>query len=104
MDTTLVYIMIIEDDNLYRKVVNARIYQQNALNDYINTAQNQEKFYTENTDIFFSINLFNPTKFGLSGEYSDIYCFIKKNKQMYLISRNFNKLSSLCGFINRVTA
>ena len=53
MDTTLVYIMIIEDENLYRKVVNARIYQQNALNDYINTAQNQEKIYTENTDIFF---------------------------------------------------
>ena len=103
MDTNLVYIMIIEDENLYRKVVTAKIYQQNALNDYINTAQNQEKIYTENTDIFFSINLFNPKKFGLSGEYSDIYCFIKENKQMYLISRNFSKLSSLCGFINRVT-
>ena len=102
MDTNLVYIMI-EDENLYRKVVTSRIYQQNALNDYINTAQNQEKIYTENTDIFFSINLFNQKKFGLSGEYSDIYCFIKENKQMYLISRNFSKLSSLCGFINRVT-
>jgi len=100
MESNLVYIMI-DNENLYRKVVAAQTYLQNALNDYIDTSENEEKIYTENTNIF-SISLFNSKKFGLSGDYLDIYSF-KENNQLHLISRNFKKLSNLCGFINRVT-
>ena len=96
-----VYIML--DTEIGKKVVKARDYQEEAFNHYINTNTTQEIKY-EKKNIKFSITKFDSIKYGLSGEYLDVYCFVKENNQFYLISQNFNKLSKLCGFINRVTS
>ena len=96
-----VYIMIDAPDGS-RQVVEARDYQTNALNDYIKSENVEEKKYIVD-DIYFSIKQFNSISYGLTGEYLDVYCYIKENESsMFLISRNVKKLSALCGFLNRV--
>ena len=99
-----VYIMIDAPDG--RQVVEARDYQTNALNDYIENKivddLADELAYEIDDDICFTIKQFNSTAYGLTGEYLDVYCYIKEDNTMFLISRNFKKLSALCGFLNRV--
>ena len=95
-----VFIMIDEVD--CRKVVDARDYQQIALNNYINNGfQNTIVEYGTDTEVCFSIGMFD--KKGLSGEYDDVYSYIREDGSELLISRNHDKLSGLCGFLNRVT-
>ena len=100
-----VYIMI-NDTNNGRKVVEARDYQQNALNDYINNKivddLAEETKYEIDNNIYFTIKKFNSVSYGLTDNYLDVYCYVKENESMFLISRNFKKLSALCGFLNRV--
>jgi hypothetical protein len=95
-----IYIMI--ETKIGKQVVEARDYQQSAFNNYLTTNQKEEIKYGENTDIHFSIKPFNSIKYGLVGNYSDVFCFVCDNEKFYLISQNFNKLSGLSGFINRV--
>ena len=99
-----VYIMI-DDDLVGRKVVEAHNYQESALNDYIDNKITDdladETEYNIN-EFYFTIKKFNSTAYGLTGEYLDVYCYIKEDNTMFLISRNFKKLSVLCGFLNRV--
>jgi len=89
-----------------RQVVDARDYQTNALNDYIDNKivddLAEDVAYEIDDDICFTIKQFNSKKYGLAGEYLDVYCYVKENNSMFLISRNFKKLSALCGFLNRV--
>jgi hypothetical protein len=100
MTTEIIYIMI--ETDIGKKVVESRDYQQIAFNNYMNTNQKEEIKYGEKTERKFSIKPFISTKYGLSGEYLDIFCFVCESGKMYLISRNFKKLSGLCGYINRV--
>ena len=99
-----VYIMIDAPDG--KKVVDAREYQTDALNDYINNKivddLAEETEYNIDDNICFSIKHFNSISYGLSGEYLDVYCYVKETGSMFLIFRNFKKLSALCGFLNRV--
>ena len=99
-----VYIMIDAPDGT-RIVVNARKYQQDAVNDYIDNKiiddLAEETEYSID-DKCFSIKLFNSTAYGLTGKYIDVYCLVKENNTMFLLSRNFNKLCALCGFLNSV--
>lgn len=100
MSNTPVFIMI--DADQCRKVVSAYDYQQIALNNYIDSDfKDITVEYGTDTEVCFSIKNFDAT--GLSGEYNDIYSYIKEDNSVYLISRNYNKLSSLCGFLNRIT-
>lgn len=100
-----VYIMIDAQDGS-KKVVDAREYQQLALNDYIDNKivddLADELAYEIDNNICFTIKKFNSISYGLTGEYLDVYCYVKENNSMFLISRNFKKLSALCGFLNRV--
>jgi len=99
----MAYIMIDAPDG--RQVVDARDYQTNALNDYIDNKiadDLADELVYEIDDICFTIKQFNSKKYGLAGEYLDVYCYVKENGSMFLISRNFKKLSALCGFLNRV--
>ena len=86
-----VYIMADEVDGS-RKVV-----ESSELNEYFKSENIEEKIYSD-----FSITHFDSVAYGLTGEYLDVYCYIKNDEKMYLISRNFKKLSALCGFLNRV--
>ena len=67
------------------------------LNEYIKSENMEEKIFDT-----FSIKQFNSTAYGLTGKYLDVYCYIKEDNKMFLISQNFKKLSALCGFLNRV--
>jgi hypothetical protein len=100
-----VYIMIDAQDGS-RQVVDAREYQQLALNDYIDNKivddLAEDLAYEIDDNICFTIKKFNSISYGLSGEYLDVFCYVKENNSMFLISRNFKKLSALCGFLNRV--
>ena len=100
-----VYIMIDAPDGR-RQVVDAMEYQQLALNDYIDNKivddLAEDLAYEIDDDICFTIKQFNSKKYGLTGEYLDVYCYVKVDNSMFLISRNFKKLSALCGFLNRV--
>jgi hypothetical protein len=100
-----VYIMIDAPDGS-KQVVDAMEYQQLALNDYIDNKivddLAEDLAYEIDDDICFTIKKFNSISYGLSGEYLDVYCYVKENGAMFLISRNFKKLSELCGFLNRV--
>jgi hypothetical protein len=100
-----VYIMIDAQDGS-KQVVEAREYQQLALNDYIDNKivddLADELKYEIDDNICFTIKKFDSIKYGLAGEYLDVYCYVKENGSIFLISRNFKKLSALCGFLNRV--
>ena len=100
-----VYIMIDAPDGS-RQVVDALEYQHLALNDYIDNKivddLADELAYEIDDDTCFTIKKFNSISYGLSGEYLDVFCYVKENNSMFLISRNFKKLSALCGFLNRV--
>ena len=89
-----------------RQVVEARDYQTSALNDYIDNKivddLAEDLAYEIDDNICFTIKKFDSIKYGLAGEYLDVYCYVKENGAMFLISRNFKKLSALCGFLNRV--
>lgn len=89
-----------------RQVVEAREYQQLALNDYIDNKiaddLADELAYEIDDNICFTIKKFDSISYGLAGEYLDVYSFVKENGSIFLISRNFKKLSALCGFLNRV--
>ena len=89
MDT--VYIMNDAVDGS-RQVVEAP-----ELNEYIKSENMDEQIYSN-----FYIKHFNSVAYGLNGQYLDVYCYIQNDEKMYLISRNFKKLSALCGFLNRV--
>jgi len=97
-----VYIMI-DANNIHTtyKVVSAYDYQENALNDYINNNIDGQKKYNPNCDIIFYINKFDYSDF--KGDYSDFYSFIRENGTKSIISRNKDKLSNFCGYINRLT-
>ena len=99
-NNTVVYIMI--DTDTRRQVVVAKDYQQIALNNYIELGLTEPIEFGTDTEICFHIGIFNSVKKGLSGEYSDVYEYIKDNNTIFLISKNYEKLSSLCGFLNRV--
>jgi hypothetical protein len=100
-----VYIMIDAPDGR-RQVVDAMEYQQLALNDYIDNKivddLAEDLAYEIDDDICFTIKKFDSISYGLTGEYLDVYCYVKVDNSMFLISRNFKKLSALCGFLNRV--
>lgn len=95
-----VYIMI--NATSCRKVVEAYDYQQIALNNYIDHGLVDLVEYGTDTEVCFSIGPFDYKKAGLSGEYDDVYNFIKEDATIFLISRNLEKLNGLCGFINRI--
>ena len=96
-----VYIMIDTQDGS-KQVVDAMEYQQLALNDYIDNKIVDDLAYEIDDNICFTIKKFNSISYGLAGEYLDVYCYVKENGSMFLISRNFKKLSALCEFLNRV--
>ena len=98
--STPVYIMIDLDDG--RIVVDARDYQQIALNDYINNCYLDAVEYGTDSEVCFTISKFDYVSMGLSGEYNDVYNYNKQDGSVFLISRNHSKLSGLCGFLNRV--
>ena len=85
-----------------KQVVDAMEYQQLALNDYIDNKIVDDLAYEIDDNICFTIKKFNSISYGLAGEYLDVYCYVKENGSMFLISRNFKKLSALCEFLNRV--
>ena len=94
-----VFIMI--DAKQCREVVSARDYQQIALNNYIDCGfQDTIVEYGTDTEVCFSIGKFEAK--GLSGEYNDVYSYIRADGSVFLISRNHDKLCGLCGFLNRV--
>jgi len=99
-NTTNVYIMI--DLDYGRKVVDARDYQQIAVNNYIDNCYSEVIEYGTDSEVCFSIGQFDYKTHGLSGEYDDVYNYIKADGTTFLISRNHSKLSGLCGFLNRV--
>lgn len=98
--STPVYIMIDLDDG--RIVVDARDYQQIALNNYINNRYTELIEYGTDSEVCFLIGQFDYVSKGLSGEYDDVFNYIKADGSTFLISRNHSKLSGLCGFLNRV--
>ena len=98
-----VYIMI--DTSVGKKVLDASDYQTNALNDYIDNKiidDLADELAYEIDNNCFTIKKFNSISYGLSGQYLDVYCYVKEDNTMCLISRNFKKLITLCGFLNRV--
>ena len=94
-----VYIMIDAPDGS-RQVVEAPELID-ILTEYIKSENVEEKKYII-VDNHFSIKPFNSVSYGLTGKYLDVYCYLKETESMFLISRNFKKLSALCGFLNRV--
>ena len=98
--STPVYIMI--DLDYGRKVVDARDYQQIALNNYIETCYSDAIEYGTDSEACFTISKFDYVSKGLSGEYDDVYNYNKPDGSVLLISRNHSRLSGLCGFLNRV--
>ena len=95
-----VFIMI--DTPTCRNVVDCRDYQQIALNNYIDSGFVDTVEYGTDTEVCFSISPFDYVSKGLSGEYNDVYNYIRGDGSVYMISRNHKKLSALCGFLNRV--
>lgn len=98
--STPVYIMI--DLDYGRKVVDARDYQQIALNNYIDNQYTETIEYGTDSEVCFTISKFDYVSKGLSGEYDDVFNYIKADGTTFLISRNHSRLSGLCGFLNRV--
>ena len=84
----------------YKKVVDAHDYQRIALNNYIENGFSETIEYGTDSEDCFTIGLFVQN--GLLGDYADLYQYTQGTKQ-FLISQNFHKLSSLCGFMNRTT-
>ncbi len=99
-NTNPVYIMI--NTETYRQVVLARDYQQIALNNFIELRSTEPVEFGTDTENCFYIGIFDSIKKGLSGDYNDVYDYIKNDDTTFLISRNYSKLSKLCGFLNRV--
>jgi hypothetical protein len=101
-----VYIMIDCDNG--RKVVEAFDYQSECFYDFlslleIDKERNEMNYIVgKDNDISFTIKKFDYLASGLSGEYNDVYSFIKEDGTRFLMSCNFKKLSALCGFLNRV--
>ena len=101
MENTTVYVMMPNENN--RFVINdARDYQAESLNDYIESGETDEKQYSFHFEtINFKIKKYKNGK----GDYDDdIYVFIRENNSLYYLSKNKNKLKALCGFANRITS
>jgi len=95
-----VFIMI--DTPTFRNVVDCCDYQQLALNNYIDCGFTDAVEYGTDTEVCFSISRFDYVSKGLSGEYNDVYNYIREDGTVDMISRNHKKLTALCGFLNRV--
>ncbi len=101
-ENTKVFIMINNNDiYIPNKVVSAYDYQENALNNYIDNKLDGQKKYIFNCDIIFYIDKFDSS--NLKGEYSDFYTFIREDGSKSILSKNKDKLSNFCGYINRLT-
>jgi hypothetical protein len=94
-----VYIMI-DDNQYFKKVVDAYDYQTNALNDYIDNHEEGLETYNPLPDISFQIEKFKDINF--QGDYSDFYNFIKEDGTVNIISKNKEKLKAFCGLRNRL--
>ena len=92
-----VFIMI--DTANCRKVVTAFDYQQIALDNYIDNGFSESVEYGTDGESVFTLSRFDSTVCGLSGEYTDLYQYTQNNKR-FLISKNYAKLSGLCGVLN----
>jgi hypothetical protein len=92
--------IMIDDNNMTKKIVPAYDYQELALNDYIDNQKTGRHQYIINTSMSFYIDNFNST--GLNNDYSDFYSFIREDDTISIISRNEDKLRGFCGFRNRL--
>ena len=103
LENSKVFIMV-DSNNIYTpyNLVPAHDYQENALNDYIDNHIDGKKKYFPNCDIIFYIDKFDNT--SLEGDYSDFYNFIREDGTITTISRNKDKLTNFCGYINRLTS
>jgi len=74
------------------------------INEYIDNKIADKRVY-ENTDtiIKFSVNKYDYRNTGLQGNYDDFYEYSDETNKTYIISRNGEKLSAFCGYINRLT-
>ena len=96
--------IIINNNNIYTPftVSPAYDYQEDALNDYIENHLHEPKKYNPQESIIFYIDKFDSS--NLQGDYSDFYSFIRDDGSKSTISKNKEKLSNFCGYVNRLTS
>jgi hypothetical protein len=99
--TPSAFIMI--DSGNVRRIDWTFDYQQIALNNYIENRYTTAVEYGTDDEECFSISQFDYKTAGLTGEYDDIYNYIKSDGTVLLISCNYSKLSALCEYFNRLT-
>ncbi len=94
-------VMIYNNDQGYWIIHEARDYQKESLDLFLN--QDANFLWYENGDIKFTIRTFDSKKQGLEADYSDVSQIMREDETTFLISYNRDKLGRLCGFINRVS-
>ena len=100
-----VYMMIVDSETDYNKVITAPEEITEKTNEYIDTKKEDLFYYSTST-----IKKFNAVAAGLQGTYPDFYEYKEQEEGKdtsssvaFILSTDKEKLKAFCAYINRLT-